>query len=63
MAHGAWARSLETRSPGTPHHLEGGRTKGLGMPSSVGFICTLGSIVEGHTAGEKPGFSEVEPPW
>lgn len=34
---GAWACSLKTCFPGTPHRLEGGRTGGLGMPSSIDF--------------------------
>lgn len=33
------------------------------MPSSLNFVCTLGSVIEGHTLGEKPDFSELEPLW
>lgn len=54
--------SLKTCFPGTPHRLEEGWTKGLGMTSSLDFIFTLGPNVEGHTIGKKPDFSEVEPP-
>ncbi|NXP46290.1 TERF2 factor, partial [Heliornis fulica] len=57
LQQGAWARSQDLLQPYAAPLGRRRRVGGLGMLSAVGFY--LRAVVEGHTIGEKPNFSEA----